>query len=319
MKFAKILLAIISTSVLINAQTSSNPPSQTQIENQIKRQDEEQKRRIEAQRQEREKATREREAVWAKDTGIKPVGSINKEKLFELEKQKLAAIAELNAQFFISDSYRNKYSEFLKQKNTGIARMLPDTKCDVGLTVTVSELERCANVPQIKGNGSRYSIKLNFIPSYMPLPDILNLFNEADIYYNGNSFYFGNESTQSIVSEIGDADINEINAKSPVSKVLTKFKPSRTKTELQQQRKILEKGITENGYFYSNFASVKNNSVYVFRSITFSPFRNSSPSKVFWNTDLLGVFKVVGKEDDGSIVFIWKKLKEENAPYLKDK
>lgn len=306
-------------SLLINAQTSSNPPSQTQIENQIKRQDEEQKRRIEAQRQEREKATREREAVWAKDTGIKSAGPLNKEKLFELEKQKLAAIAELNSQFYISDSYRNKYSEFLKQKNTGIARMLPDTKCDVGLTVTVSELERCANVPQIKGNGSRYSIKLNFIPSYMPLPDILNLFNEADIYYNGNSFYFGNESTQSIVSEIGDADINEINAKSPVSKVLTKFKPSRTKTELQQQRKILEKGITENGYFYSNFASVKNNSVYVFRSITFSRFRNGSQSKVFWNTDLLGFFKVVGKEDDGSIVFIWKKLKEENAPYLKDK
>lgn len=319
MKFAKVLLAIISVSVLINAQTSSNPPSQTQIEDQLKRQDEEQQRRIEAQRQEREKADLEREAASIRDSVRKPVVFINKEKLAEIEKQKLAAIAELNAQFFISDNYRNKYAEFLKQKNTGIAKMLPDTKCDVGVTVTVEELERCANVPQIKGNGSRYSIKLNFIPSYMPLPEILDLFKDTDIYLSGNSFYFGNESTQSIVSEIGDIDSNEITAKSPVSKILSKFKPSRTKTELRQQRKILEKGITENGYFYSNFAPVKNNSVYVFRSITFSPFKNGISYRNFWHKDLLAVFKVVGREADGSIIFIWKKLKEENSPYLKDK
>ncbi|NJM53833.1 MAG: hypothetical protein HC846_10860, partial [Blastocatellia bacterium] len=190
--------------------------------------------------------------------------------------------------------------------------------CDVGLTVTVEELERCSNVPQVKGNGSRYSIKFNWIPSYLSLQGILNLFKESDIYYNKNTLLFGNETTQSIVSKIGDTDLNEINLKSPASKFLTDFKPSRSKTEFQQQTRVLEKGIVANGYIYSTFAPVKLNSAYIFRSITFSPVRTSSRF-TFWNTDLIIAFKIVGQETDGSIVFIWKKLKEKSAPYLENK
>lgn len=269
---------------------------------------------MQAQREQRNKEAEDLAAISRGNQSQRVDGKI----LAEQNKLKEIAIAELNSQFAISDEYRIKHSDFLKQKNTGIAKMFPDINCDVGLTVTVEELERCSNVPQVKGNGSRYSIKFNWIPSYFPLQGILNLFKESDIYYNKNTLLFGNETTQSIVSEIGEVNLNEINLKSPANKFLNGFKPSGSKTEFQQQTKILEKGITANGYLYSTFAPVKLNSAYVFRSITFSPIRPSSRF-LFWNRDLIIALKIIGQENDGSIVFIWKKLKDKSAPYLENK
>lgn len=242
--------------------------------------------------------------------------SVDKQKEAEKNQQKIEAIAEINAKFAISEEYQNKYSTFLKQKDTGIVRMFPDTKCEIGLTVTVEELERCSKNPPVKGSGSRYSLRLNWIPSNSPLEIIYYLFEKSDIYFNGNNLLFGNESTQSLISEIGDVDLDEVTLKSPAGKFLTDFKPGRSKTEFQRQTKMLEKGVTANGYLYSTFVPVKLNSSYIFRSIAFSS--ESSPG-YFWNTDLYVAFKIVGREDDGSIIFIWKKLKEKQAPYLENK
>jgi hypothetical protein len=288
------------------------------MDSEMRRKDEEVQRKIEMQRQAREKAAREMaDVLMGKPTSI-PRKPVDKDKIAEYERAKAEAIAELNSQFAIPETYRNKYADFLKQKNTGIAKMFPDSNCDVGLTVAVEELERCHKSPQVKGSGSRYSIKFNWLPDYISVEQIRNLFKDADIYYNGNSLLFGNENTQSIVSEIGEVNFEEVTLEAPVGKFLTKFKPSRTKTEFQQQTKILQKGINDNGLLYANFSAVNLNSVYIFRSITFS--ESNPPNRfAFWNRDLLVGFKIVGRGDDGSIIFIWKKLKEKTAPYLENK
>jgi hypothetical protein len=306
MKILKIFLIFLS---LLSVSTLAQTETGQQVEERQKREEQERARQI------REKMDRQAQ----ESTRPPEIRTIYRNPVDKEEVQsKTEALTELNAQFAISDEYRNKYSVFLNQKNTGIVRMFPDKNCDRGLTVTIEELERCSKIPQIKGNGSRYSIKFNSIPSYFPFQGILNLFKESDIHYIGNSLLFGNENTQSLVTEIGDVNLEEINLKSPAGKFLTDFKPSRSTTEFQQQTKILEKGVTNNDFLYSTFAPVKLNSVYVFRSIAFSPIPKISPV-LFWNKDLFVVFKIVGQENDGSIIFIWKKLKEKSAPYLENR
>lgn len=299
LKILLILLLLMSVSILAQPQTEGGKRDQ---------------RDTEKQRQMQIPTRGETAIITSTPSGNKKIPS--KQKEAEDDKRKLEVLAEINSQFAISEEYQNKYSAFLKQKDTGISRMFPDTKCDTGLTVTVEELERCSKNPLVKGSGSRYSIKLNWIPSDYPVGMIYLYFIKSDIYFNGGSLLFGNESTQSIVSEIGDVNLNEVTLTSPAGKFLVDFKPSKSKTKFQQQTKILEKGVTANGYLYSTFVPVKLNSSYIFRSIAFSSELYSGD---FWNTDLYIAFKIVGQEDDGSIIFIWKKLKEKRAPYLANK
>ena len=234
----------------------------------------------------------------------------------EDQAEKLQVLAEINAKYYVSNSYRNKYAEFLKGKNTGIARMFPDKKCDEGFTVTIQDLERCANNPQIIGSGSRYSIRFREIPSNYPLDFILDLFGySADMYYTNEKILVGNRLTQSIISNVDNLDIETLDLKSNAFSFLKSFKPSKTIKDIEIQNRIIENGITGNGYIYSNSVSVKLNSTYIFRSIAFSSM--ATPS--FWNTDIYVAFKVVGKEDDGSIIFIWKKLKQKKSPTLEFK
>ena len=146
----------------------------------------------------------------------------------------------------------------------------------------------------------------------------MELFKVSDIYYHESKLQFGNKTTQALVSEIGNINLDEVTLKSPISDFLNDFQPSKSKTEFEQQLKILEKGVVHNGYFYSTLVPVKINSAYVFRSIAFSPVRKFRGGH-FWHQDLIISFKIIGLEDDGSIIFIWKKLREKSAPYIEDK
>jgi hypothetical protein len=232
----------------------------------------------------------------------------------EREAEKLKTIEEINQKLAPPDSYLKTYADFLNQENNGIARMFPDTNCDKGLVVSVKDLERCKETPLIFGAGSLYSVKLEAIPNNVPLESIMYYISQAEIHYIDNKFVVGNDSTQAIISEIGEASLADVNLKSEAFGFLRDFKPAKTKIKLAQQTAELEKGIAGGGFTYSNSAQVKLNSVYVMRTIAFKDQYGN-----FWNKDIYVAFQVVGREKDGSVVFIWKKLKEKDAPYLRDK
>jgi hypothetical protein len=226
-------------------------------------------------------------------------------------------LEEINQKLSVPSVYENRFDEFLKNKNTGIARIFPDKNCDKGFVVNAQELERCADMPQIKGAGSLYSVRLSDIPNYLPLNIILGYIGFSDIHFVKNKFVVGNKMTQDIISNIGEVDLADISAKSNSFKFLTELKPSKTSLHLQSQNQIFEKGVNSNGYFCSNSADVKLNSTYALRSIAY--YEKYLEYENFWNTDLLVAFKVVGQEGNGSVIILWKKLKEKNAPVLKNK
>ena len=223
-------------------------------------------------------------------------------------------IDEINETLDAPAEYRARYAAFLKQDKTGIARMFPEKDCGKGLVVDVKELERCKETPQIKGAGSFYSVKLDALPNYLPLAMILDYVGMSDIHFVGDKFVVGNYLTEDIISDIGDVNLDEVNLKSEAFKFLKDYKPAEKMSELAARTAALEKGISSSGFFYSNSALVKLNSVYVLRSIAYRGQYRS-----FWNTDDFIVFKVVGREPDGSVVFVWKRLRSKDAPELGEK
>lgn len=229
----------------------------------------------------------------------------------EQEEKTKIEVAEINAKFTPPAEYTAKFADFLNEKNTGIARMFPDKDCGKGLVVTVKELERCRETPQVIGGGSLYSVKLSAIPEYVLFSRIMFYVGQSDIHFTGDKFVVGNDSTLSIISEIGDAPLAEVSLKSEAFRFLTEYNPAKTKTALARQTAELERGIGDGGFLYSNSAKIKLNSVYVLRTVAFRKDERS-----FWNKDTYVAFKIVGQENDGSIIFVWKRLKEKDAPAL---
>lgn len=230
----------------------------------------------------------------------------------EIREERSKRIEEINQKISPPTPYYSRFADFLKNKNTGIARIFPDKNCGKGIIVDVKELERCANTADIAGAGSLYSLRLNEIPDNLPLPLILNYIAQSDIHLIDDKFVVGNSSIQDIIGNVGEVELTDIDAKVEAVKYLREFKPATKTTQISLQKQELEKGISRNGYFYSNSARVKLNNTYVLRSVAYS----SSAWRSFWNTDILAVFKVVGQEPDGSVVILWKKLKQKNAPII---
>jgi len=256
-------------------------------------------------RVEADAANRRRETLSAAESERRKQAQKEQEAKTKIE------VAEINAKFTPPAEYTAKFADFLNEKNTGIVRMFPDKDCGKGLVVTVKELERCSETPQVIGGGSLYSVKLSKIPDHILFSSILFYVGQSEIHFTGGKFVVGNDSTLSIISEIGDAPLAEVNLKSESFKFLTEYNPAKTKTALALQTAELERGIGNGGFLYSNSAKVKLNSVYVLRSVAFRKDERS-----FWNKDTYVAFKIVGQETDGSIVFVWKRLKEKDAPAL---
>ena len=229
--------------------------------------------------------------------------------------KKLEAIEELNKKVSAPPAYYDRYSAFLKNKNTGLARLFPDQGCSQGKVVSVQELEKCGIFSEIPGTGSSYSFRLSKIPADTPLDYILGLISISDIRFTGGNFVVGTDRTQDIISSIGEIDLEDITLKSESVKFLKDYKTVSTLTKLKSQNVILTKGVNANGYLYSRIVPVKLQITYILRSIAYSP----ESYKTFWNTDQIAAFKVVGQEADGSVILLWKILKEKSAPALSDK
>ncbi len=232
-------------------------------------------------------------------------------KAAELEKRK--TLEEINRLLSAPPEFRVRYAEFLKGKNTGLVRVFPDRGCDEGLVVNVEELERCGEAVPVKGAGSLFSFRLNKLPDRVSVDLILYLFGQSDIHFIDGKFVVGTQSIQDIIADIGEVELADVTLRSESVKFLKSFKPAKSRAKVELQNQTLVGGISENGYFYSTSAAVRLNRTYVMRSIAFSNHQYNS----FWNTDVLTAFRVVGQENDGSVVILWKELRESTAPYLK--
>lgn len=198
-------------------------------------------------------------------------------------------------------NYYVKYVELLKNKNMNLARLFVEKNCDQGKTVSVQELERCADVIPVMGGGSYYSFRLKDNGFFRG--------DWWDIHFTDNKFVVGNDTVQTIISEIGTVDLQTITLKSKALTFLKSYKPKHVLAEIKEQNKILKKGIDFNNFTYSNSASVKPNSTYVLRSVAYRLKEDQQVSNFGKGIDSFVAFKIIGREDDGSLILLWKELR----------
>lgn len=201
--------------------------------------------------------------------------------------------------------YYIQFAEFLKNKNTGLARILPDRKCDQGFTVTVKELERCADSLTIRGGGSFYSFRNR--------TNLNQSGKWADLQLVDAKFVVGINTQFGLIKELGEgASLDNLNVKSEEISFLLKYKPKVKFQDVKLEKELLEKGQIDN---FSSSANLNPGSVYILRSIA---YKLKIIDIVDNRADIIVAFKVIAQERDGSVVLLWKQLKSNTPKKLKE-
>ncbi|HSK73038.1 MAG TPA: hypothetical protein VK892_15165 [Pyrinomonadaceae bacterium] len=298
-----IFLSLILFSNIGSAQNKNTPPPGLSPDEAQRINQDQQKRAIEKRDQ-----ILDRAKASERDVGVfrKPEVETSPERKAERQAQRREVFEnwrKWNQMLLPPAAYYAEYAELLKDKKMNLARIFVDRKCDEGKTVTIQEIERCADVIPVKGGGSFYSFRLK-THRYLG-------YDWWDIHFLGDRFVVGNNTVQSIISEIGEVDLEEIKLSSKPLKFLNDYKPKRSLAEIKEQNKLLEKGFNSNGFTYSLSAPLKLNSTYVLRSVAYRVNDKSLRIARESRTNVTLAFKVIGREKDGSVIILWKELKTE--------
>jgi hypothetical protein len=247
-------------------------------------------------------------------------------------KELIDAFYRTRGMILVPDSYLEKFKLQLKDKKVGLARLQPERNCYKDLLVTVEQLEKCSDVVPVPGGGSFYSFRsrlnydaqsaLAYVEGNTKLSKTLPTLNPRavgtwwNIHFEDGKFKVTNDFVQGIVAEIGDVELENLSLTSKEFEFLNDFKFRNDTSIIQIQNESLMKGVALNNFTYSNSAKANLNSTYVLRSIDYTEkpkwmstqFPEPFFSKVGKEADMIIAFKVVGQEDDGSLIILWKKL-----------
>lgn len=176
---------------------------------------------------------------------------------------------------------RAQFAEFLLQPDTGLARLLPREKYREKLT--------------LREGGAYYSFT-RLSNSYDRDPQISLERDTLRTGFAGADFGF--------LASLGDIPIETVGLDHKGVQYPATYVAPSIEAEAREQYRRAGGGFTEAGYVYKLSLPSKPNSTYILRSISYDRF------------DVLVAFRVVRQDSDGSLVLVWKKLREFPTPLL---
>jgi hypothetical protein len=212
----------------------------------------------------------------------------------------------------VEQSVVDKYGEFLKQRDTGIVKLNANISCfsDTG-TIVASE----ACLPfRMPGSGISYSFRTE---SYR-LPRLSDLILVDGVFRTGGIYQ------HVILTSIGDVPLESITLESRGLAYLTKIVPAKDGSEYTSFDEKITAGVTVDGLLYNKAQPVKLDTTYAMRSIAYRGKYMRVLDRYEYNEldydkrrDVIVAFRVVDRDAAGNITFIWKRLKDSEAPVLK--
>jgi hypothetical protein len=178
------------------------------------------------------------------------------------------------------------YTEFLKQEDTGLIRLLPREKYDETpnkMTLTV------------RGGGAYYSF-VRLTHAYGYGSDIELSQGYLSVGFAGADY--------GIISVSGAVSLDEISLEHPSAFYLAAYKPADTEPQARIEQRRFATGETTDGIKYSCRVKAEVGMTYVLRSIDYD------------RSDLLVALKVIRQDTDGSLIIAWKLLKKYATPKL---
>jgi hypothetical protein len=176
---------------------------------------------------------------------------------------------------------RARFGEFLSQRDTGIARLMPREKYADKLT--------------IREGGAYYSFTRQS-NSYDGDPQIALEQGMLSTGFAGADFGF--------LTSLGDVPVEQVGLDSQAVAYLAEFVAPSPEPSAREQQRRTGAGFIDAGHTYRRSLPAVINHTYILRSISYEHF------------DVLVAFRVVRKDTDGSLILLWKKLKEFPTPLL---
>lgn len=203
-----------------------------------------------------------------------------------------------------------RYQSFLEQEKTGIFRLLPDLGCYENVNIIKAD-ETC----------------LNYIPdssyySFREREHTLEVL--SDIRLKNGYLITDGILAQGILVNLGDAALEKITPESEGLAFLRSFVPQPSSVEAKNQYFQIINGIKAGNHEYRKSLPADKDTTYALRVVAyrgniFRRFRGFVFDLLQGDKriDLTIVFRVIRKEQDGSLTLVWKELERKDAPRIK--
>jgi hypothetical protein len=134
----------------------------------------------------------------------------------------------------------------------------------------------------------------------------------------------GGRYIKSAIANLGETDIDLLTLESEGVKEVIGISTEKQAVSIREAVENIKKGLKLGNVLFSNKVTAEKNSTYVLRSIA---YKTKSYVEFYGYTynefdydkrrDIVVAFRMVEKNDDGSVVLLWKELRNEKAPKLK--
>ena len=211
----------------------------------------------------------------------------------------------------LTEAENTEYRQFVSDSNGGVFTFLNETSC-----LQPIKDEKQAKIARntcldktLPGKGEQFSFRKK---------DYVSL-GHADLGLKGDWFFGFGFVTQTILTDLGDVPISDVNLVREELRYLVGFAPAATFVEANKQRAELENGVSQNNGLFFNAVKAVANHTYVLRSIAYRgellTVINLGEAKIKFDVlkddkrgDVIVVFRVLGKDENGNTRIIWRKL-----------
>lgn len=214
----------------------------------------------------------------------------------------------------VDPELERRHAEFLRRKNTGLAKLMADLGCAENTSVVVAS-EKCLAY-SLPGGGSSYSFR---VENYR-LPRL------ADLTFTAGSFQATGVLLHGILVNIGDVPLEEVSLQTNGLRYLNEFGPQ---TEFEKAREIdrrLIEGVRRDGFLYRRGLYAVENTTFVLRSIAYNGRYWRAVDEITYDEfefdkrrDVTIAFRIIEKDTEGNVTILWKKLQEKESPEVKGK
>lgn len=209
-----------------------------------------------------------------------------------------------------------RYRSFLDDQKTGIFKLFPDSGC-VSNSVIRVDADCAAFVPESSDFSFRAVAYTH--PFY------------HDLAFKDEKFVSQGFFSQGLLVSLGDVPIEHVTAASPGMRYLSEMEPGNSVAAVREALVKLKLGVDHDGFHYSNAVNPAKNWTYGLRVSAFK-IANALPPvaaglsmmelkflslSLDKRDDILVVFRVIRKDDNGGLTIVWKELARKDAAKLK--
>lgn len=200
-----------------------------------------------------------------------------------------------------------KYANFLSQPKTGIFRLFPDLGCEENPNIVKADKKCLEKIPE----SSFYSFReKEHTAEYL-----------SDIRLKNNHFITDGILTNGFLVNLGDVELEKVSLSTDALTFMKNYSAQAESAEAQKQFVQMSRGIRSGKFLYRKVFPVTENTVYALRVIAFRgslyrTFRGYRYNLLQGDKriDMTVAFRVVGKNEDGSVTLLWKELDRRDAP-----